>query len=111
LPVFAILQLKDIPDDKDVTLTLPVHSSESRRAETYTKALRNPDIREIKISFKFRPGLSRHHKKLAAKNLSLADVIECLGIVNNNKETTREQSNIKYSSNTKDNTSRYKERI
>jgi hypothetical protein len=37
------------------------------------------------VHLKFWPGISKHHKKLASKDRNLADVMEVLGIANDNK--------------------------
>ncbi|RFU30479.1 hypothetical protein B7463_g5843, partial [Scytalidium lignicola] len=103
---FAILWLKDIPDDEDITIALPVHSSESnlKRAESCTEAPTGAQVSEIVISLKFLHGLSGSHRKLAAKNQSVKEVMECLDVANDNKESNNETSDIEDDSNSADET-------
>lgn len=85
VPAFAILWLKDIPDDEEKTMTLPVWKGDIKRAEANCKAEYGDNLGHIEVSLRFQPGTSDHHKKLASKDKNLADVMEVLHIVNDNK--------------------------
>jgi hypothetical protein len=85
IPVFAILWLKDIPDKEEKTVTLPVWKGNLKRAETNCELENGEKLGHIEVHLKFRPGISNHHKKLASKDRNLADVMEVLGIANDNK--------------------------
>ena len=93
-PAFAVLWLKDIPDDEEMTVTLAVHSSESslKRAETCAKTPEGKKLGDIEVPLKFWHGLSGYHRKVASKNQNVNDVMECLDVANDNKETNDELS-------------------
>ncbi len=88
-PAFAILWLKDIPDDEDKTVTLPVYNSKLlKRAEA--NCLDADDLGEqlgsIQVPLKLWHGLGGYHQKLASKSPNLQDVLEALATANDNEE-------------------------
>lgn len=85
---FAVLWLKDIPDDEERTLKLVVwHGDEGlRRAESNCINECGEKAGIINVPLKFWPGLSGYHQKLASKNPSMQDVFEVLDTANDNKE-------------------------
>ncbi|KAJ5605331.1 hypothetical protein N7510_010485 [Penicillium lagena] len=85
IPAFAILWLKDIPDDEEKTVTLPVWKGDLKRAEANCGLENGDKLGHIEVHLKFRPGISDHHKKLASKDRNLEDVMEVLCIANDNK--------------------------
>lgn len=78
---FAVLWFKDIPDDEDLTLTLPVRKNADKDLDAARKNA-SPDIGEqigsIQLSLRFWPGLSGYHKPLADHDSHMADVMEVL---------------------------------
>lgn len=85
VPAFAILWLKDIPDDEEKTMTLPVWKGDIKRAEANCEPEYGENLGHIEVCLRFQPGTSDHHKKLASKDKNLRDVMEVLHIANNNK--------------------------
>jgi hypothetical protein len=85
IPVFAILWLKDIPDDEIQTVTLSVWKGDLKRAEVNCELENGEELGHIEVHLRFLLGVSDHHKKLASKDKNLEDVIEVLGIANNDK--------------------------
>lgn len=79
---FAILWLKEIPDDEDKALTLPVWKGDVKRAEVNCGLENCEKLVHGEVHLKFRPGISKHHKKLASKDKDLEDVMQVLGIAN-----------------------------
>jgi hypothetical protein len=78
---FAVLWFKDIPDDEDLTLTLPVRKNADKDLDAARKNA-SPDIGEqigsIQLSVRFWPGLSGYHKPLADHDSHMSDVMEVL---------------------------------
>ncbi|RMJ23894.1 C2 domain-containing protein [Aspergillus sp. HF37] len=93
IPAFAILWLKEIPDEEEKTVTLPVWKGDLKRAEANCDLENGERLGHIEVRFRFRPGISGHHKKLAFKDSGLADVMEVLDIATDNKiEASREEA-------------------
>ena len=86
-PAFAVLWLKDIPDDEEKTFTLPVWSGDLNRAESNCCENMGERMGSIDVPLKFWHGLSTYHKKLIGKNPSLRDTLEVLDTAKENKET------------------------
>lgn len=85
IPAFAILWLKDIPDDEEKTMTLTVWKGDLKRAEANCEPENGENLGHIEIRLRFQPGISNHHKKLFSRDKNLADVMEVVHIANNNK--------------------------
>ncbi|THX44604.1 hypothetical protein D6D10_00232 [Aureobasidium pullulans] len=73
---FAVLWLCEIPDNEDVSLSLPVWKGDLKRATTCKLDSYGDKMGEINIKLKFCRGLSRYHKRLAKHDKHLADVME-----------------------------------
>ena len=88
-PAFAVLWLKDIPDEEDRTVTLSVWKSD---ADTLKRGQSNCDenlgekMGTINVPVKFYRGLGAYHHKLASKSPNLSDVFEVLSTANDNHE-------------------------
>jgi len=86
---FSVLWLKDIPDDEDCELELPVWDNDGRNI---TRAEQNADeeyghkLGTIKIKFRYWSGLSGYHKKLAKSDDHMAAVMEILDCASEGKE-------------------------
>lgn len=91
-PAFAILWLKDIPDDEEMTVTLPVWRGDAglKRAEANCIQDVGEKMGTIDIPLKFWHGLSGYHHRLASKNRNVQDVLEVLETANDNKEVRSE---------------------
>ena len=88
-PAFALLWLKDIPDDEEKTVTLPVyHSKLLKRAEAncLDAAEMGEQMGSIAVPLKLWHGLGGYHQKLASKSPNLQDVLEALATANDNEE-------------------------
>ena len=86
---FAILWLKDIPDEEEKTLKLTVWkgSKDLGKAETSCD-YEGESVGEIELTLKFWRGLSGYHKKFASrgKNEDVRNVMECLDTLNDENE-------------------------
>jgi len=66
-------------------MTLPVWKGDLKRAEANCDLEHGEKLGHIRVHLKFRPGIDDHHKKLASKDKNLEDVLEVLGVANDNK--------------------------
>jgi hypothetical protein len=66
MPAFAILWLKDIPDDEEKMVILPVWKGDLKRAEANCELENGEKLGHIEVHLKFRPGISDHHNMLAS---------------------------------------------
>ncbi|KAL8706429.1 MAG: hypothetical protein Q9201_000484 [Fulgogasparrea decipioides] len=90
-PAFAVLWLQDIPDEEELTKSLPIFSSLSanlNRAESNSKCDLGEQVGSIAITIKFWRGLGRYHRRLASSNPSVHDVFEVLGTASDSQEVT-----------------------
>ncbi|KAI9818058.1 MAG: hypothetical protein M1827_000682 [Pycnora praestabilis] len=87
-PAYAVFWLKDIPDDEERTVTLPVWkgSANLKRAEANCDSELGERLGSIEVPMKFWPGLSGYHKKLTAHDPKLKDVVEVLDVASDNRE-------------------------
>ena len=87
-PAFTVLWLKDISDEEETTVNLPVWRGDAslKRAETNCVENLGEKMGTISVPVKFWRGLSRYHHKLASKSPNLQDVFEVLATANDNKE-------------------------
>jgi hypothetical protein len=83
-PAFAILWLKDIPDDEEQTIKLPVWKGDLKRAEANCLSEYGSKVGEIELEISFWSGLGSYHSKLAAKDSNLGDVMEVLDTCQDN---------------------------
>ncbi|MCJ1471796.1 hypothetical protein MMC13_000437 [Lambiella insularis] len=88
-PAFAILWLKDISDDEETTVALPVWGGDAdlTRAEHSCLESMGEQVGTIEVPMKLWPGLSSYHKRLCSKNPGLKDVFDVLDTASDNKET------------------------
>ncbi len=89
-PAFAVLWLKDIPDEEDVTITLPVwHNQDDSLTRGESNCINDlgEKMGTIQIPLHFHRGLGAFHHRLASKSPKLQDVFEVLSTANDNKET------------------------
>ena len=88
-PAFAVLWLKDIPDDEETPMTLPIWRSDGdnlKRAGSNCLEDVGQKVGSLVVSLKFWRGLSDYHRKLASKNASLAEVFEVLSVAKDSRE-------------------------
>ena len=89
-PAFAILWLKDVPDEEYRTISVPVWRGDSeklKRAETNCLV---DDLGEragaVEVPLKLYRGLGTYHQSLASKSPNMQDVFEVLSTANDNQE-------------------------
>lgn len=89
-PAFAILWLKDIPDEEETTVTLSIWKGDAglERAESNCIYELGEQLGTLRVPLKFWRGLSNSHHKLARKSTNLQDVLEVLEIANIKKEVS-----------------------
>jgi len=85
-PAFAILWLKNIPDEEEKTVKLTVWKGDLKRAEANTLEECGDRIGEVEVTLTFWRGLSGYHSNLASKDSNLADVMEVLDCAHDNDE-------------------------
>ena len=88
-PAFAVLWLKDIPDEEDRTVTLSVWKNDSdtlKRGQSNCEDDLGERMGAIQVPVKFYRGLGAYHYKLASKSPNLSDVFEVLSTANDNQE-------------------------
>ena len=90
-PAFAILWLKDVPDDEDATLEVPVWRGDSdalKRAQANILSDMGDRAGSLTIKLKLWAGLSDYHRKIQDPNMR--DVMECLDAASDNKDIRNE---------------------
>ena len=87
-PAFTVLWLKDIPDEEEKTITLPVWQGHEmlKRAEACCLEDLGNRVGTLQVPLKFYHGLSSYHKSLASNSPNLQDVFEVLETANENRE-------------------------
>ncbi|KAJ7155513.1 hypothetical protein C8R43DRAFT_922812 [Mycena crocata] len=95
-PAFCTLWLKDLADDDETTVALPVWRSAHKaldRARVNTQA--PPGVEQVgtvELTVRLWPGLSGYHKKLAEKDGNLADVMQVLDAADEDRDSGRADS-------------------
>lgn len=87
-PAFAVLWLKDIPDEEDMTVNIPVCKGHSnlKRAETCCITDAGEKLGSLDVPIRFLRGLGGYHKGLASSSPELQDVFEVLATADDNQE-------------------------
>ena len=83
---FCVFWLKDIPDEEEKEITLPVWKGQLERAEKCCMEECGEKIGAIRMKAKFFSGLSGYHLKYTKKDPSLEDVMEVLDASRDNSE-------------------------
>ncbi|KAF2499766.1 hypothetical protein BU16DRAFT_524211 [Lophium mytilinum] len=86
-PAFAVLWLKDIPDDEEQTIKVPVWKGDMKRAEHNCLPESGTKVGEIELKVSFWSGLGAFHSKLASKDTNVGDVMEVLDTCQDNDDT------------------------
>lgn len=89
-PAFAVLWLKDIPDEEEKTVKMKVYKTDKgamKRATTSCN-FEGDSIGEFEVQVKFWRGLSGYHKKYANKGsqTDLKNVMECLDVASEERD-------------------------
>ncbi|KAF2474538.1 meiotically up-regulated gene 190 protein [Lindgomyces ingoldianus] len=85
-PAFCILWLKDIPDNEEQTVRLPIWNGDLSRAENNVLSECGDKVGEIELNLTFWSGLSGYHEALAKKDRHIADIMEVLDACHDNDE-------------------------
>jgi hypothetical protein len=91
-PAFCILWLKDIPDNEQQTLRLPIWTGDLKRAEANILDSYGEKVGELEVTLTFWSGLSGYHEKLAKGDKHLAQVMEVLDVCNDQEWSEWEDS-------------------
>ena len=92
-PAFATLWLKDIPDDEEVDLSLPVYRNEGpalERAQASAMTDIGQQVGTLELKLRFWPGLSGYHHKVAKNDKNMADVMEALDCAEGEQDASTE---------------------
>jgi hypothetical protein len=81
-PAFGILWLKDVPDNEEQTMRVPIWTGDLKRAEDNILDSYGEKVGEIEVTLTFWSGLSGYHEKLAKGDKHLAQVMEVLDVCN-----------------------------
>ena len=85
-PAFSVFWLKEIADDEETTIKLPIWKGDLQRAETNVLESYGDQVGEMELTLKFWRGLSGYHSPLADKDQNIADVMEVLDCAEDNDE-------------------------
>jgi hypothetical protein len=88
-PAFAVLWLRDIPDDEEKTVLLPVWKGDLTKARTNVLKEYGEKVGHIELKVAFWSGLSGYHLGLAKKDPNVEDVMEVLDCANDVDDTER----------------------
>ncbi|SMR55043.1 unnamed protein product [Zymoseptoria tritici ST99CH_1E4] len=90
---FSVLWLRHIPDDEEMTLTLPVWKGDYDRASKNCMDLDDvgegkagEKVGDVEVKVKFWPGLGGRHRKWAEKDADLKNVVEVLECARDEEE-------------------------
>lgn len=89
-PAFATLWLKDLPDEEDRTVTIPVWRGDSEKLKRAESNCLSDEMGEragsIDVPLKLYRGLGAYHHRLASRSPNMQDVMEVLSTANDNQE-------------------------
>jgi hypothetical protein len=85
-PAFCVFWLKDIPDNEEKSLRLPVWKGDLERATNNTLTECGEKLGEIEITMTFWSGLSGYHAPAAKKDPHVGDVMEVLDTCHDNDD-------------------------
>lgn len=99
---FAILWLKDIPDEEEKTLTLPIYKGDYDRASTCTldandtgeKSSPGEKVGHLTLTLTFWSGLGRAHSNWASKDPDLKNVMEVLDVAHDSYESKKTEEMV-----------------
>jgi hypothetical protein len=92
---FAVLWLKDVPDDVEQDVTLPVYTGDYDRAVAC--ALDEPGdqrVGSITVKLTFWSGLSGAHQKWASKDTDVGHVMEVLDTARDHRESRKNEKDV-----------------
>ncbi|KAF2033859.1 meiotically up-regulated gene 190 protein [Setomelanomma holmii] len=81
-PAFGILWLKDVPDNEQQTVKIPIWKGDVKRAQDNILPSYGENIGEIEVTLTFWSGLSGYHEKFAKGDKHMGQVMEVLDVAN-----------------------------
>lgn len=91
---FAVFWLKDIPDEEDKEITLPVFKGDFERARANCLDEAGEKVGTITLKMHFWSGLSTRHQKWASKDPDMANVMEVLDVARDNYESMKREAEV-----------------
>lgn len=88
---FCIFWLKDIPDEEEKELELPIYKGNFERARANCLEQPGERVGSLKVTLKFWSGLSERHSKLANRDPNLRNVMEVLDVARDNYESMQKE--------------------
>lgn len=92
-PAFGVLWLKDVPDNEEQTVRLPIWKGDLDRAQNNVLPEYGEKVGEIELTLTFWSGLSGYHSPLAKKDRHIADVMEVLDTCHDTDEMDWDDGN------------------
>lgn len=89
---FGIFWLKDMPDNEEQTVRIPVWRGDVKRAEDNVLDEYGERVGEVEVTFAFWSGLSGYHEKFAKGDGHLRQVMEVLDVCNDEEWTDWDDS-------------------
>ncbi|KAK2601648.1 hypothetical protein QQS21_004798 [Conoideocrella luteorostrata] len=89
VPAFCILWLKDIPDEEEETLELPIWKGDYQRASVNCMDECGEKIGVLKVKVTFWAGMGHAHSQWASRNQHTRDVVEVIDTARDNLDTDR----------------------
>ncbi|RXW21581.1 hypothetical protein EST38_g4280 [Candolleomyces aberdarensis] len=102
-PAYCTLWLKDIPDDEEVSVSLPICRDENgslARARSNASTEVKEDLGHVQLTLRFWSGLSGYHHATAQKDQNMADVMEVLDCAEGAEHISQDafpQEDVEYS--------------
>ncbi|KAK1058441.1 hypothetical protein LTR74_013410 [Friedmanniomyces endolithicus] len=84
---FAVLWLREIPDEEEMVLRLPVWKGDFKRARACCVEVCGERVGSVTLTVTFWSGLGGAHSRWANKEESMAEVVEVLQVARDNMET------------------------
>ncbi|CAI6341422.1 unnamed protein product [Periconia digitata] len=84
-PAFGVLWLRDISDNEEQSVRVPIWKGDLNRAENNILDSYGERVGEVELNLTFWSGLSGYHAKLAKKDRHVADVMEVLDVCNDSE--------------------------
>ncbi|KAI5358583.1 putative C2 domain, synaptotagmin-like mitochondrial-lipid-binding domain, C2 domain superfamily [Septoria linicola] len=91
---FAVLWLRDIADDDEKELTLPIYTGDYDRAISCTLDKPGEQVGSIKVKITFWSGLGAGHQRWASKDTDLKQVMEVLDTARDNYEAKKNAEHL-----------------
>lgn len=92
-PAFGVLWLQDIPDDAQMTVSLPIRKNEHgalAQARANASSEVGEEIGSLELTVQFWAGLSGYHKRLASHDYNMGDVMEVLDYAQGSRSLSKE---------------------